>query len=179
MSYGWYNTFRKEGIHMTRKKEYTEEYKQRVLEKLMPPIGKSVPEVAKEEGINRNTLYGWVAKARDKGAKIPNSSPSNNRKWRNEDKMKIVLETYSMNEVELSTYCREKGLHVSDIKEWAKRMEQSFDDRVESVELTAQKQRSRQLEKELKRKEKALAEAAALLVLRKKADAIWGDPEED
>ena len=123
--------------------------------------------------------YGWVAKARDKGAKIPNSSPSNNRKWRNEDKMKIVLETYSMNEVELSTYCREKGLHVSDIKEWTKRMEQSFDDRVESVELTAQKQRSRQLEKELKRKEKALAEAAALLVLRKKADAIWGDPEED
>jgi hypothetical protein len=41
------------------------------------------------------------------------------------------------------------------------------------------KKRIRQLEKELQRKEKALAETAALLVLRKKVQAIWGDKEED
>jgi DNA repair ATPase RecN len=91
----------------------------------------------------------------------------------------MVMETYSMNETELSAYCREHGLYVSEIKDWAKRLEQSLDDKIDSAELTAEKNRSRQLEKELSRKEKALAEAAALLVLRKKAEAIWGDPEED
>jgi hypothetical protein len=58
-------------------------------------------------------------------------------------------------------------------------LEESLDGKVESAKLNAEKQRTRKLEKELKRKEKALAEAAALLVLRKKADAIWGDKEED
>lgn len=164
---------------MTNNKKYTREYKQRILESLMPPQNKTVPQVAKEENINRNTLYGWVKVARESGASIPNSSPSHQKKWRKEDKFKMVMETYSMNETELSAYCREHGLYVSEIKDWAKRLEQSLDDKIDSAELTAEKNRSRQLEKELSRKEKALAEAAALLVLRKKAEAIWGDPEED
>lgn len=160
-------------------KRYSKEYKQRILESLMPPQNKSVPQVSEEEGINRNTLYGWVKKARDNGANIPNSSPSHQKKWRKEDKFKMVMETYSMNEAELSAYCREHGLYVSEIKEWANRLEQSLDEKVDSAELTAERKRASKLEKELKRKEKALAEAAALLVLRKKADAIWGEPEED
>jgi len=136
----------------------------------MPPQNKTV---------NRNTLYTWVKMAREQGANIPNSSPSHQRKWRKEDKFKMVMETYSMNEAELSAYCREHGLYVSEIKEWAKLLEESLDGKADSAELTAEKQRNRKLEKELQRKEKALAEAAALLVLRKKVDAIWGDPEED
>lgn len=164
---------------MTVNKKYTKEYRKRILESLMPPQNKTVPQVAKEEGINRNTIYTWVKKAREQGVNIPNSSPSHQRKWRKEDKFKMVMETYSMNEAELSAYCREHGLYVSEIKEWAKLLEESLDGKADSAELTAEKQRNRKLEKELQRKEKALAEAAALLVLRKKADAIWGDPEED
>ncbi|OPL09572.1 MAG: hypothetical protein AVO33_00320 [delta proteobacterium ML8_F1] len=164
---------------MTVNKKYTKEYRKRILESLMPPQNKTVPQVAKEEGINRNTLYTWVKMAREQGANIPNSSPSHQRKWRKEDKFKMVMETYSMNEAELSAYCREHGLYVSEIKEWAKLLEESLDGKADSAELTAEKQRNRKLEKELQRKEKALAEAAALLVLRKKVDAIWGDPEED
>jgi len=91
----------------------------------------------------------------------------------------MVMETYSMNEAQLSAYCRKHGLYVSQIKEWVKKLEESLDGKVESAKLNAEKQRTLKLEKELKRKEKALAEAAALLVLRKKADAIWGDKEED
>lgn len=164
---------------MTANKKYTKEYKKQILESLTPPQNKTVSQVAEEEGINRNTLYTWVKKAREQGANIPNSSPSHQRKWRKEDKFKMVMETYSMNESELSTYCRGHGLYVSEIKEWAKRLEESLDSKVDSAELTSEKQTNRKLRKELKRKEKALAEAAALLVLRKKADAIWGDPEED
>jgi len=46
-------------------------------------------------------------------------------------------------------------------------------------ELKESEKERKKLEKELARKEKALAETAALLVLRKKADAIWGDPEDE
>lgn len=145
----------------------------------MPPQNKTVPQVSREEGINRNTLYTWIKKAREQGESIPNSSPSHQRKWRKEDKFKMVMETYALNEAELSAYCREHGLYVSEIKEWERLLEQSLDGKADSAELAAEKQRSKQLEKELQRKEKALAETAALLVLRKKANAIWGDPEED
>lgn len=164
---------------MTANKRYTPEFRKRILESLQPPQNKTVSQVVKEEGINRNTLYTWIKKAREHGANIPNSSPSHQKKWRKEDKFKMVMETYTMNEAELSEYCRKHGLYVSEIKQWAQRLEQSLDEKQDSSELTAEKLKSKQLGKELRRKEKALAEAAALLVLRKKADAIWGDPEED
>jgi transposase len=45
--------------------------------------------------------------------------------------------------------------------------------------LKEEQKRAKQLEKELQKKEKALAEAATLLLLRKKAQAIWGDDEEE
>jgi transposase len=164
---------------MTTNKRYSKEYKKQILERLQPPHNKSVAQVAKEEDINRNTLYAWIYSAREKGLSIPNSSPSHQVKWRKEDKLKMVLETFAMNENELSSYCRERGLYASEIKEWLTVLEESLDHKAESAELSAERQKNKQLEKDLRRKEKALAETAALLVLRKKVDAIWGDPEED
>lgn len=167
---------------MTRKK-YTEEDKKRILKKLQPPVNKSVMDICKEEKIHKSTLYGWINKAREEGKLIPNSHPSNHQKWRTVDKMRIVMETYSLNEEELGEYCRKHGLYASDIKLWAETLEQSFENgkpgKEIETELKSQKERNKALEKELKYKEKALAEAAALLVLRKKADTIWGDPEGD
>ena len=100
------------------------------------------------------------------------------------DKFLVVVETASMNETELAEYARKKGLYVEQIKAWrdacvnanggvareAARLNQ---------ELKESEKERRRLEKELSRKEKALAETAALLVLRKKADAIWGVPEDE
>ena len=88
-----------------------------------------------------------------------------------------------LNEADLAEYARKKGLYVEQIKAWrdacmnanggiakeAARLNQELKD--------SQKERKK-LEKELQRKDKALAEAAALLVLTKKANAIWGDPED-
>lgn len=168
---------------MTNKK-YEKEYIESILKELSPPNNKSVSELSVREGISPNTIYGWIRKARTQGIIIPNSNKNRIKKYRSEDKLKIIMETYSMNEEELSRYCREKGLYVSDIKLWKKGIEDSLDDgAVSSKELekilTDEKKKVKELEKELNRKEKALAETAALLVLRKKANAIWGDPEEE
>lgn len=104
--------------------------------------------------------------------------------WSSEDKFAVVLETAPLNAAELAEYCRRKGLYPEQIAAWrascvaanANAAEQAREQRQQSKE---DKQRIKQLEKELHRKEKALAEAAALLVLRKKVQAIWGEQEDD
>lgn len=96
----------------------------------------------------------------------------------------MVLETAALNAAELAEYCRRKGLFAEQIATWraacmsanASAPPQSRGQQTQSKE---DKKRIRQLEKDLQRKEKALAEAAALLILRKKAQAIWGDKEDD
>lgn len=165
------------------KRVFSQEFKNTILKKLQPPENKSVSEIAQEEGLPTTTIYTWISKARKNGLMIPNSNPSNDVKWRNEDKLRIVMETFSLNEEELSEYCRKHGLYTTDVKRWRTVLESSFSITKPSKELErelkAEKETNKKLERELKYKEKALAEAAALLVLRKKADAIWGDPEED
>ena len=96
----------------------------------------------------------------------------------------VVLETANLTEIEFSEYCREKGIYPEQVKEWKEDCINANDSAKEnnskaSKELREERKAKEKLEKELARKEKALAETAALLVLRKKADAIWGTDEED
>jgi hypothetical protein len=83
----------------------------------------------------------------------------------------------------LAEYCRKRGLYPEQIERWRRACE-GANDRADAAErehrqaVKAEKARSRELERDLKRKEAALAETAALLTLRKKAQAIWGDGEE-
>jgi transposase-like protein len=88
---------------MTSNKRYTKEYKEKILNSLMPPQSKTVSQIVKEEGINRNTVYSWVRKARNEGASIPNSSPSHEKKWRKEDKFKMVMETYRLKQIRINS----------------------------------------------------------------------------
>ena len=105
-------------------------------------------------------------------------------KWSSQDKFMVVLETANLTEIEFSEYCREKGIYPEQVKEWKEACINANDNAREKStkvgkELRVERKEKEKLEKELARKEKALAEAAALLVLRKKADAIWGTDEED
>lgn len=97
--------------------------------------------------------------------------------WSSAEKFAVVLETASMNEAERAQYARRKGLYVEQIAAWTAACRDANGALVERPENRADKKRIQELERELNRKEKALAEAAALLVLRKKAQAIWGDED--
>jgi len=161
-------------------KIYSSKYKDRVIKSIQPPENKTPSMVAKEENIPISTIYGWIFKGRKKGLLIPNhNQPSNEGKWRNEDKFKIVLETYSLNEEELGIYCRKQGLYSTDIKKWRKMLEDSLETTKSTQEEKEQNIKIKNLQKELKYKEKALAEAAALLMLQKKVKAIWGEQEDE
>jgi transposase-like protein len=161
--------------------KYSKERKQAVLAKLSPPLNRPVAEVAAEEGICEGTLYLWRRQARERGELYPNAG-TEAEGWSARDKFAAVLETASMNEAERSEYCRQRGLYPQQLVEWRIACEQANDwaddrRRRQSTSDREQNRRVRELERELRRKEKALAETAALLTLSKKARAIWGDGE--
>ena len=103
--------------------------------------------------------------------------------WSSRDKFAAVLETAALNEADLAEYCRKRGLYPAQIATWRSACEQANDwDRASTARLGQptknKKKRIKDLERELARKDRALAETAALLVPRKKAAAIWGGDED-
>ena len=162
---------------------YPRERKEAVLKKMLPPHNRPITQLAREEGISEATLYLWRTAARKEGRLLPDGDTTPTG-WSASDKFAAVLETAGLNEIELSTWCRERGLYPEHISQWREACEHANDwDRTQNQRMKAARKeddkRIRQLERELRQKEKALAETAALLVLRKKADAIWGEPEDE
>lgn len=162
---------------------YSAEFKAEIVEKMMPPNSQSVAQLRRETGLSEPTLYAWRNQARSEGKAVP-ADPSNPEQWSGSDKLAVVIETAALNEHQLSEYCRSKGLYTEQIARWKAEALSGYDKRErltrnEQRELAQERKKSRELERELNRKEKALAEAAALLILKKKAQAIWGEPGDD
>ena len=163
-------------------KQYSTERRSSVLTKLLPPLNRSVPEVSQEEGIAPGTLYHWRDKARLKGNVVPGNKKTTDA-WPAESRLATVIEVASLSAAELGRYCREKGLYVEQVTAWREAcvegQRSAQEQRVsEREELRVSKKRIKELERELRHKEKALAEVAALLVLRKKLNALWGSDDE-
>jgi transposase len=145
--------------------------------------------LAQEVGVQQPTLSRWlreagtvedVSKKKPKGKRPP---PEGRRpsEWSAEEKVRVVIASGALVDAELGEFLRREGLHEEDLAR--------FRDEVRHAAVagltTSKKPRSdeqkriKDLERELKRKEAALAETAALLVLRKKAGALWGGEGED
>lgn len=162
--------------------KYSEERRRAVLAKLSPPHNRTVREVAAEEGLSKATVYNWRKQAREHGELYPDAG-SDAQGWSARDKFAAVIETASMNEAERSEYCRKRGLYPEQLLAWRRACEKANDwaEERSASQLKAdreQRRKMRELERELARKEKALAETAALLTLSKKARAIWGEDED-
>jgi transposase len=161
-------------------KQYSQEFKESIIARMLPPNNVSVPKLVRETGIPRDTLYTWRLKHRKaNGETTARQLPSGGLS--SEEKFAVVMETASFNEVELSEYCRRKGLYPQQIRTWRETCLQanaSAAAKLDREKLRQQAKEIKQLEAELRRKEKALAEAAALLVLQKKVQALWGEPED-
>ena len=157
---------------------YPKERKEAVLKKMLPPTNKTIKELAAAEGISEATLYNWRNAARAEGRLMPDGDTTPHG-WNARDKFAAVMETAALNEADSSAYCRERGLYPEQIQQWREACEQANDwDRTQNKNLQqarkADRKRIKDLERDLHRKEKALAETAALLVLEKKLEAIWG-----
>lgn len=160
---------------------YSNELRDAVLRRVLPPQNDSISKVAAEEGISGQTIRNWINKAREAVSTAADVS-TQHEKWSSQDKFCIVVETAGMTDTELAEYADKKGLCADEISAWR---EACMNANAGSASETARLQREnrelerklRSTERELVRKEKVLAEVAALLVLGKKAGAVWGDQE--
>jgi transposase-like protein len=158
---------------------YPDEQKARLIERMLPPSQTSVARLAKETSIPRDTLYGWRRQAlRARGLSTPPAAGTGER-WSSPEKFAMVVETAALSELERGEYCRKRGIYPEHLQAWRRACEQANGGSSPRThgERSAERRRMQALESELRRKEKALAETAALLVLRKKAQAIWGEDE--
>ena len=166
-------------------RRYSEAVKTDVRRRMRPPNRQSVARISEELGIHVVTLYNWRKTWRLQGEVVP-ASEKEPEGWSTADKFTVVLETAGLNATELSAYCRERGLFPEQVSRWRQASQDANDQPVltmaeqkELERLRAQDQREiKALKKELQRKEKAMAEMAALLVLRKKWDAFCSEDAE-
>ncbi|MCS5693977.1 hypothetical protein NZK33_18630 [Cyanobium sp. FGCU-6] len=165
---------------------YNEAVKADVRRRMSPPHRQSVARISEELGIHVITLYKWRKAWRLQREVVP-ATEKDPEGWSASDKFTVVLETAGLNATELSAYCRERGLYPEQVERWRQAATDANEKPVltlkeqkELERLRAQDQREiKRLKKELTRKDKALAEAAALLLVTKKMQALWGEVEED
>jgi transposase-like protein len=166
-------------------RRYSEAVKADVRRRMRPPNRQSVTRISEELGIHVVTLYNWRKTWRLQGEVVP-ASEKEPEGWSTSDKFTVVLETAGLNATEFSAYCRERGLFPEQVNRWRQASQDAnaqpvltMAEQKELERLRAQDQREiKALKKELQRKEKAMAEMAALLVLRKKWDAFCSEDAE-
>ena len=172
---------------------FNQSFKSQAVEKALSRAeGISLAEMAKSLGVGNSTLSKWICKSRNQTLdRVSNEKLSTVKgvalerrpqDWTDEEKLNLVILCGSMSEVEINQYCREQGLYAHHIKQWKDELANGVMTNKQAAN-TAENRRlkleNKALTKELNRKEKALAEAAALLILQKKANRLWGYDEDD
>ena len=158
---------------------YTEGFKAKMVEKLTGPQAMSATALARQSGIAQATLSRWLVDARRLGVTMDDRDDKSTRQWTSEEMLQVLIETAKLSEDELGSYLRQKGLHQAQLDEWRATAVASLGSMGARRSAAPEAKRIRELERELKRKDKALAETAALLVLKKKVQEIWGDEDDD
>ena len=168
--------------------QYSEKFKARMIEKLAGPHALTSVQLAAETGVPQPTLSRWLreattlrkkmAKRQDEEEKMLESAEGPERSP--EEKLSFVIEAASVPESDLGEWLRRKGIHAAQLDEWRADAMSGLKGKVDTRKDRAEDARHiRKLEREIVRKDKALAEAAALLVLQKKVQEIWGDADDD
>ena len=172
---------------------HTQSFKMQAVEKAFSrAAGVTLKEIVDELGIGSSTLGKWMRDARNNdlestaGGGILMSSDKRKEKrpqdWSLEDRLEMVMACTSLDEEEKSEYCRKQGIYPHHVNQWQldfSRGNSSCEKVNTRQEMKNLKNENKALRKELNRKDKALAETAALLVLQKKVHAIWGNDEDN
>ena len=164
---------------------YGQGYKDRIVARLLPPESSAIDLVSREVGISVSTLERWRADALANGSGA--GAGSGSQRWTAGARLEAVIVTAAMDEAARSVWCREQGLYPSELDAWKRdaiaglgepRATEHAREGASAVEARQDRRRVKELERELHRKDKALAETAALLVLSKKLSAVFHEGED-
>jgi len=159
----------------------SEEFKKAAVQKFQNRGSRQVGAVARELGVTPWSLYQWSKRyATSAKMKKPDRRPQD---WSAAEKLKAVVEFEGLAPDKRGEYLRREGLHSEHLEAWKKSMQAGLDpgprSQSERAELSELKAENKELKRDLHRKDRALAETTALLVLKKKADLIWGTGENE
>jgi transposase len=163
--------------------EYTEAFKAKMVRQMLGPRARSASSLSSETGVSQPTLSRWLlsaqstlgAMAKPQG-KTTTSSARRAEDWPPEERLRVVVESSHLEDEELGAFLRAEGLHEATLRAWRSAALEGLGP---LRPARGDQKRVRELEKELRRKDKALAEAAALLILQKKVQHLWGDGDDD
>ncbi len=169
---------------------FSQSFKQQAVKKaIMRAEGISVKEIANELSIGYSTLQKWVLQTKNHELESTADFSTNEgfmkqekrpEDWNSQEKLAIIIKCGALDDNGVSQLCREQGIYSHHIKKWTKEMIKSDASKVKTTPASNQmKRKIKALQKELNRKEKALAETAALLVLQKKVNHLWNQDGED
>jgi len=143
--------------------------------RLLPPESAALVDVAREVGVGAGTLERWRSEAL--------SRPTRERVWTAAARFDAVLTTAAIDEAGKSAWCRANGVYPQELAIWRQSATQALAEpeeaRASPQQTKHDRRRIKELERELRRKDKALAETAALLVLSKKVAAIFNKGEDE
>ncbi len=158
---------------------YSEGFKARQIKRMAGPEGISAGALAADTGVSQATLSRWLRDAHSVQGMEPKKSKNSPAKksWTVAEKIRILGEASQLDDKALGGFLREEGLHEATLRQWEKALSQATSPKRSKKSPEAKK--ITQLERELRRKEKALAEMAALITLQKKVREIWGGEDDD
>lgn len=153
---------------------YGQAYKNRIVARLLPPESAAIDVVAREVGVSVATLERWRAAALAEGG-------GGSQRWTAAARLEAVIATAAMDEASRSAWCREHGVYPAELEAWKQDAIAGLGEprAASAAEARQDRRRVKELERELHRKDKALAETAALLVLAKKLRAVFRDGEDE
>ena len=166
---------------------YSAAFRANAIKKMMGPNALNASALSRELGVSGATLSRWkqgasiVLEMADKRSKAPADKPDGKRAqdWTAGDKLRVVVASEGLGEHELGSFLRREGLHATQLEQWRQQSKKGLMADAPAGKRTDDQRRIRQLERELRRKDRALAETTALLVLKKKFDTLFEDEESD
>ncbi len=147
-------------------------FKQKMVQRLTGKNAVSASQLARETGVRQQNLSRWLEEARSVPIMADTPKPAV-REWTVEQKARVLAEGSKLDGKELTAYLEREAVKFADYEQWRLALDEG------GRASTSTIKRIRQLERELARKEKALAETAALLVLKKKVETLYGEDEDD
>jgi len=161
----------------------TAEAKEEIIKKALGQGVEALKEIATLNNIGYSTLGRWLRSYKSSSPALGDSRSQSIKEISRAEKLGHLLTTASLDAVSLGAYCRGQGLYSVELERWKEEfaMSESPDENQErqKSELKVLRAENQALKRDLHRKDKALAEASALLIMKKKADLIWGGLEDD
>jgi len=163
---------------------YSIKHKMLILQKVLPPNNRPVHEVSKDSGISVQTIYKWIKQVKDDNLKLNAPEATIPRFKPDAEKFSLIIESKTIPESEKGEWLRKNGIHSEHLILWEQELAKTMSDK--KIDVDAIQKENKELKAKLKKAEKdktqtekALAEMSALYALKKKAEELWGDKEDD